>query len=398
MKIVQINTFSNKSTGTIMMNIHKKLLDNGVESYVVWGRGRKAQDSTEIYINDKIGVYKHALCTRLTDKTGFYSKNATKKLIQKLDEIKPDIIHLHNIHGYYINIEILFNYIKKNNIKVVWTLHDCWTFTGHCAYFDMIRCDKWEKECYNCPQLNTYPVSYIDNSKWNYKKKKELFTGLDMTIVTPSEWLANLVKKSFLKEYEIKVINNGIDTNIFKPRNSDFRIKYNLENKKIILGVASDWSERKGLNDFILLSQKLNNEFKIVLVGLSKKQIKKLPNNIIKLGKTNSAIELAEIYSAADLYFSPSLEETFGMTIVESIACGTKAIVYKGTAMEEIIDKRYGVCIEKGRLDLVKKELKSVIKIKKEDIDNKYTLKQQNNLYFELYNDILNQYNEKGKK
>ena len=154
-----------------MMNIHKKLLDNGIKSYVVWGRGRKSNSKYEIFMNDKVGVYYHGLYTRITDKTGFSSKKATKKLLQKLDEIKPDIIHLHNIHGYYINIEMLFNYIKKNNIKVVWTLHDCWTFTGHCTYFDMIRCDKWEKECYNCPQLNTYPISYIDNSKWNYKKK-----------------------------------------------------------------------------------------------------------------------------------------------------------------------------------------------------------------------------------
>lgn len=389
MKIVQINIFPNLSTGNIMSNIHKRLLEEGIESYIVWGRGRKANNEHEIFMNDKMGIYYHVLYTRMTDKTGFASKRATKKLLKKLDEIKPDIIHLHNIHGYYINIEMLFHYIKENNIKVVWTLHDCWAFTGHCAYFEVAHCNKWKKGCYDCPQLNTYPNSFRDNSKQNYNNKKELFNNLNMTIVTPTNWLAKLVKESYLKNYSVKVINNGIDTNLFKPRKSNFREKYHLENKKIILGVASTWSERKGLNDFIKLSSIIDENCKIVLVGLNNQQIKKLPKNIISIKRTSSPIELAEIYSAADLYFSPSIEETFGMTIIESIACGTKAIVYKDTAMEEIIDKRYGTCIERGKLDLVKEELENVTKIKKEDIDNKYTLDYQNNLYLELYHNIL---------
>lgn len=343
MKIVQINTFSNKSTGTIMMNIHNKLKNEGIESYVVWGRGRKAQDSTEIYMNDKMGVYRHALYTRLTDKSGFYSKNATKKLIKKLEEINPDLIHLHNLHGYYINIEMLFDYIRKNKIKVVWTLHDCWAFTGHCSHFEFIECNKWKDWCYNCPQKNIYPKSLYDNSKWNYLKKKELFTGLDMIIVTPSEWLAKLIKMSFLKEYEVKVINNGINTEVFKPRKSDFKEKYNIEDKKIILGVASDWTREKGFYDFIKLASIIDESIKIVLVGLNSKQLKQIPNNIIGIQRTENTKQLAEIYSAADIYFNPTYADNYPTTNLEALACETPVITYNSGGSAESINEKNGV-------------------------------------------------------
>jgi len=387
MKVVQINTFSNKSTGSIMMNIHSKLKEEKIESYVVWGRGRLPKEENEIFMNDKIGIYYHGLYTRITDKTGFASNHSTKKLLKRLDEIKPDIIHLHNIHGYYINIELLFNYIKQKKIKVIWTLHDCWAFTGHCPHFDLIGCEKWKTGCYNCPQLNVYPKSIKDNSKWNYKKKKELFTGLDMIIVTPSQWLANLVKESFLKEYEVKVINNGIDPDIFKPRESEFRKQHKIEDKKIILGVASDWSDRKGLKDFILLSQKLNDKFKIVLVGLTSKQIKKIPNNIIKLEKTNSPIELAEIYSSANVYFNASREETFGMTTIEALSCGTPVILYNCTALPEIIKNNdNGVIIDNDKIDSIIDAINILIKKEKKFINkNSYTNLKMVENYIKLY-------------
>lgn len=343
MKIVQINTFSNKSTGTIMMNIHKKLLTEGIESYVVWGRGREAKDNTEIYMNDKMGIYTHALYTRLTDKTGSYSKRSTRKLIEKLEQIKPDLIHLHNIHGYYINIEMLFNYIRKNNIKVVWTLHDCWAFTGHCPHFELIGCNKWKEQCYNCPQKNIYPKSILDNSKCNYQKKKELFTGLDIIIVTPSKWLAELVKKSFLKEYQVKVINNGINTDIFKYRESDFKKKFNIEDKKIILGVASEWTKEKGLYDFINLSKIVDETVKIVLVGLNKKQIKQIPSNIIGIERTENAEQLAEIYSVANIYFNPTYADNYPTTNLEALACGTPVITYNTGGSPECIDGTNGI-------------------------------------------------------
>lgn len=366
MKIVQINTFSNKSTGTIMMNIHKKLLSEGYDSYVVWGRGRKAENSYEIYLNDKLGVYYHGLYTRLTDKTGFVSKKATLKLLKRLDEIKPDIIHLHNIHGYYINIEMLFNYIKKNDIKVVWTLHDCWSFTGHCPHFEHIKCEKWIINCNNCPQKNTYPKSFTDNSKLNYLKKEKLFTGINnLIIVTPSKWLANLVKKSYLKEYPVITINNGINTNIFRKKNSNFKKKNNLENKKIILGVSSDWTEQKGFNDFLKLSNIISDDYKIVMVGLNSSQLKKIPSNILGIKKTSNVEELVDIYNAADIYFNPTYADTYPTTNLEALACGTPVCTYSTGGSPECINNKNGVVIAKGAYLEFANNIDKITKIKK---------------------------------
>lgn len=381
MKIVQINSFSNGSTGKIMMNIYEKLEENNIESYVIWGRGRKPKNDKELIMNNKLGIYFHGLYTRLTDKTGFASSYYTKKMLRKLDSIKPDIIHLHNIHGYYINIELLFNYIRKNNIKVVWTLHDCWAFTGHCACF-YGECNKWKTGCYNCKMINEYPKSYKDNSKWNYNKKKNLFLGLDMVLVTPSEWLARLVSKSFLKEYKVIVINNEIDTNIFKPRKSDFREKNNLVDKKIILGVSNVWNDRKGLKDFIKLSQIIDNSIKIVLVGLNDEQIKKLPNNILGIKKTENAIQLAEIYSAADIYFNPTYADNYPTTNIEALACGTPVATYNTGGSPECIDKN-GFVFEKGEysriIDVLDNLPKIAVKNNKHNMIDKYI-----NLYKEL--------------
>lgn len=378
MKIVQINSVPNGSTGSIMMNIHRELSNQGHESYVVWGRGRNAENDHEIYMNDKLGVYLHVLYSRLTGKHGFASKRATRKLLKRLDEIKPDIIHLHNIHGYYINIELLFNYLKKNNIKVVWTLHDCWSFTGHCSYFDMVKCEKWKTGCKNCPQKQSYPKSLIDNSKWCYKKKKEIFNDANVTLVTPSKWLAKLVKLSYLKDYDVKVINNGINTEIFKPTPSNFREKYNLQDKTIILGVANVWEERKGLNDFIELSKILDDNFKIVLVGLNEKQLKEIPNNILGLTRTNGPKELAEIYTASDIFFNPTYEDNYPTVNIEAISCGTPVVTYNtggSPEYKELLKNSFDNYItEKGKVN--KDYLTNIInvsniKVNVEDIEIK---------------------------
>ena len=388
MKIVQINTFSNKSTGTIMMSIHKRLQELGHDSYVVWGRGRNSNNEHEIYLNDKFGVMFHGIFTRLTDKTGFASKKSTKQLIKRLDQIKPDIIHLHNIHGYYINIKMLFNYIKMNNIRVIWTLHDCWSFTGHCPHFELIGCEKWKNGgCHNCSQKNVYPKSMIDNSKYNYEKKKELFNGINnMTIVTPSKWLANLVKKSFLKEYEVNIINNGIDTSIFKPRKSDFREKYNLIDKKIILGVASDWTKEKGYNDFIELSKNIGNSYKIVMVGLNDKQLKEIPSSIIGIKRTENAIQLAEIYSAADVYFNPTYADTYPTTNLESISCGTPVCTYNTGGSVESINRNTGMVITIGNYYDILNKIKVFENLKRKKslstkLDNKVMIENYIKLY-----------------
>lgn len=339
MRIVQINSVKNGSTGSIMMNIHNELLINGYESYVVWGRGKISNKSNEIYMGDKFGVYLHALFARLSGKNGFFSIKSTYKLLNILDRIKPDIIHLHNIHGYYINIELLFDYIKKNNIKVIWTLHDCWAFTGHCAYFDMVKCSKWKIMCKDCPQKREYPITFFDCSKWCYSQKNRIFNDVkDMILVTPSNWLSKLVKDSFLGKYKVKTINNGIDTNIFKKIKSDFKTQYNIEDKKVILGVAGVWDKRKGLEDFLELSKLIDDNYIIVLIGLTKKQIKLLPDNIIGISRTENQLELVKIYCGSDILFNPTYEDNYPTVNLEAIACGIPVLTYNTGGSCEFLD------------------------------------------------------------
>ena len=336
-----------------MMGIHNELTKKGYNSYIVWGNGDSSNNEKEIFIGEQFGIFIHKAYSHLLCEQGFASWHATKKLIKKLKEIRPDIIHLHNLHGNFINIELLFNYLKENKIKTFWTFHDCWAFTGKCVYFSMLDCKKWKTQCNNCPLLKDSPKAYIDNSKKCFNKKKEIFSNMDLTIITPSEWLSELVKESFLKNYPVKVINNGIDIEVFRKRDSNFRKKYNLENKKIILGVASPWSKRKGLDDFVKLSKILNDEYKIVLIGVSDKQINQLPNNIIGIKRTENQTELAEIYSTSDILFNPTYEDNYPTVNLEAIACGTPVLTYDTGGSPEFtkfIHNKKGIrfVIEKG--------------------------------------------------
>lgn len=369
MKVLQINTVCGRgSTGRIAVDIHKLLLEQGYESVIAYGRGEPLNCDNTIKIGNKIDFYNHALKTRLLDRHGFGSKKATEDFVDKIKYYNPDIIHIHNIHGYYLNIEILFNFLRKFNKPVVWTLHDCWAFTGHCAYFDYANCYKWETHCQECPERKSYPKSIlIDNSYNNYEKKRKLFTGLDkLTLVTPSEWLARLVKRSFLKEYPVKVINNGIDLKVFKPVSGNFRESYNLTNKFIILGVANNWEKRKGFEYFIELSKLIEPDEAIVMVGLSKNQLKHLPKNIIGITRTNNVKELAEIYTCADVFFNPTLEEVMGLTNVEAQACGTPVITFNTGGSIETVDNSTGFVVEKGNLE---EAIKMIRRVKTEGKD-----------------------------
>ena len=328
MKVIQINAVSNGSTGKIMFDIHKELLKKNIESYVVWFDGRKANGKNELFIHDVIGNIYHKIYSRFIGKQGFASKKSTKKLIKYLDKIKPNIVHLHNLHNSSINIEMLMSYLKQNNIKTLWTFHDCWAFTGKCVHFECAKCFKWKKECFKCPLLNESPVSYIDNSNWCFKRKKGLLSDLNLTIVTPSNWLANYVKESFLKKHQIFVINNGIDLDTFKITKSNMREKYHIENKKIILGVANPWTNKKGLNDFLKLSKVIDERFVIVLVGINKEQKRKLPCNVIGIEKTENQSELAGIYSSSDVFVNCTYEDNYPTVNIESIACGTPVLTY----------------------------------------------------------------------
>lgn len=352
MKYLFINSVAGfGSTGRIAAEKCRELMAQGHECCIAYGRvAVNCDDIPTIRIGNGFDFRFHGVMNRIFDDHGFWSKGATKRFLEQVKEYDPDVIWLHNVHGYYIHIGLLFEYLKTCGKKIYWTLHDCWTFTGHCSHFDYIGCDRWKTGCHDCPQKREYPASLLlDNSRNNYKEKRRLFTGIpNMTLITPSQWLANLVKQSFLGEYPVEVVYNTVNTEVFKPTPSDFREKHGLEDKKMLLGVASVWTDRKGLGDFAKLAEMLDDRYKIVLVGLTEKQAQKLPESILCLPRTNSMTELAEIYTAADVYVCPSVEETFGMTVAEAIRCGTNAIVYKGTACEEVANMMGGVVADRG--------------------------------------------------
>lgn len=354
-KLLQINSVINSgSTGRIGEEIGQTAIAAGWESYIAYGRNERPSSSKLIKIGSDKDIKLHGLQTRLFDRHGLGSKGATTDFIRQIEKIKPDIIHLHNIHGYYINIEVLFQYLKKVNVPVVWTFHDCWPITGHCSHFTFVGCDKWKKLCYECPQKTSYPASYfIDRSKKNYILKKELFNSLpNLTLVPVSQWLSGVLEESFLQKYPIKVINNGINTEVFKPsEGSAFRTKYSLDDKFILLGVASIWDERKGLKDFIELSKLLNSDYQIVLVGLTNKQIKQLPENILGIERTESVEGLAEIYASSDVFINPTYEDNFPTTNLESLACGTPVITYETGGSPEAIDESTGIVVEQGNIN-----------------------------------------------
>ena len=290
--------------------------------------------------------------------------------------------------------KILFDFLAEYGKPVVWTLHDCWAFTGHCSYFSYEGCDKWRSGCYSCPLKNEYPASILmDNSKKNYDEKKQIFTALkNAVIVTPSKWLGGIVKESFLGKYPVKVIYNGIDIDCFKPTESNFKEKYGIEDKKIVLGVASVWEKRKGLNDFYKLNEIIGDDYKIVLVGLNSAQLAELPEGIIGIKRTNSARELAEIYTAADVFVNTSREETMGLTTVEALACGTPAVVCNATAVPEVVTEKSGIVIEPDNIDMLLNAVKG-ISFSKEDCMERaaeFELSKQYKKYYDLYMDILN--------
>lgn len=352
MKVLQINSVCGiRSTGRICTDLADVLEQNGHECKIAYGRESVPEKYQKyaIRIGSDIDVKIHALEARIFDNAGFGSKKATERFIKWVEEYNPDVIHLHNIHGYYINIEVLFNYLAKANKPVVWTLHDCWLFTGHCAHYSFQKCDRWKNGCFQCPQKKCYPSSLcLDSSKKNWERKKSLFTSVkNMVLVVPSKWLANQVEQSFLGMYPIKIIPNGIDLGVFKPTSSDFRERNNLENKKIILGVASAWGPRKGLNDFVELSKGLDDNYKIILVGLTEQQKNELPKNILGITRTNNVKELAEIYTAADVLFNPTYEDTYPTVNLEAQACGTPVVSYRtGGSVESIPQENV---IEQGK-------------------------------------------------
>ncbi|MBR3809285.1 MAG: glycosyltransferase [Clostridia bacterium] len=369
MKIFEINSGNYGSTGNIMLNIAENARLSGHNVKVAYRKSRSVtpgNSSDEILIGNSFFGFTHRFVGEYLGLEGFGSVFSTLKLIKDIKKFNPNIIHLHILHGWYLNLPILFSFLSKYNKKVVWTMHDCWAFTGHCPHFEYVKCNKWQTGCENCPQYRDYPFSRVDSSKFLYKNKKKYFTAIDdLTIVTPSKWLAQLIGNSYFKNSKIEVINNGIDLSIFKPVESNFRELNNIsENDHLILGVAFEWTEKKGIDILKKLSDDLNSNYKIILIGTTEDDEKNLPENIIKIRRTSSKEELAEIYSSADLFVNPTKEETFPTVNMEALACGTPVLTFRTGGSPEIIDEKSGSVVDCDDYESFKSEIVRICETK----------------------------------
>ncbi len=365
MKILQINTvYGEGSTGKIAQSLHDLCEEKGITclaAHRCYRQGQAAlKDAIEIstYWDSRF----HGVLARFTMFKGCFSYFKTKAFLKKVDVYAPNLIHLHNLHGSYVNLPLLFRYIKKKQIPVVWTLHDCWPITAICSHFTIAQCNKWQDGCHHCPQrrkCSSCPVDFTKNV-WNLKKK--WFTGMEnVTLVTPSHWLEGVIKASFLKDYQIKTIHNGIDLSVFTPTASDFRQKHGLIDKKIVLGVAFGWGYGKGLDVFAELSKRLPEDHAIVLVGTDDAVDATLPDNIISIHRTHDRRELAEIYTAADVFVNPTREEVLGLVNLEALACGTPVITFRAGGSPECIDDTCGAVVAVNDLDGLERELLRII-------------------------------------
>lgn len=359
MKVVQINaTCSSGSTGRICVAVSRALNEAGLENYILYNNGVSDYEQSYRYSTSN-EIKAAALSSRLAGNWGFENKKSTRRLIEKLEELNPDIIQLHNIHSHACHLGMLFDWIRDRAIKVFWTFHDCWAFTGYCMYYDALDCERWKSGCSECPQKKAYSW-FFDKSHTLYKRKQALFHDLDMTIITPSNWLADQVKMSFLKDYPVEVIHNGIDLKTFRPISSDFRKIHNIGSRYMLLGVALVWEVRKGIDVFCRLAKELDEHYQIVLVGVDDAIKKDLPKNIIAVSRTKNARELAAVYTAADVFVNPTREDNFPTVNIEALACGTPVITFETGGSPECIDKTCGVVVKKDDIDSMREEIKRI--------------------------------------
>ncbi len=356
MKVAQINaTCGVGSTGKICSSVATLLSENGIENIVLYSQGDTA-DSHGIGYGNAFERKADALKARLFGDYGFHSKAATKRLIAELERFSPDVVHLHNLHAHNAHLEQLLSYLAFRKTKVFWTFHDCWAFTGYCMHYDMIGCEKWKTQCGCCPQKREYSWIF-DRSRELFERKKRLLGELDLTIVTPSQWLADQVKQSFLKDCPVEVIPNGIDLSVFSPTESDFKERFGFQDKKIVLGVAFGWDERKGLDVFEELSRRLPDDYRIVLVGTTDEVDKRLPANILTVHRTQNQRELAAIYTAADVLVNPTREDTFPTVNMEALACGTPVVTFQTGGSPETVNEACGAVVARNDMDAMKREI-----------------------------------------
>lgn len=359
-KILQINITANwGSHGRIAENIGLLVISKGWDSYIGYGRRANQSKSHLMHIGSMWDERWHGVQSRLIDNHGLASSYVTKNFVKEISLIKPDLIHLHNIHGYYLNYPILFRYLSKVSVPIVWTLHDCWPITGHCAYFDYVGCSRWKNECCApCPCKKEYPRAIMfEATKRNFQLKKKVFNSVgNITLVPVSDWLGGILKDSFLSKYPTKVIKNGIDLNVFKTSDaSDVRDKYGIGHKRYVLGVASVWEKRKGFDDFLQLAKRIPINMKIVLVGLDKKKLSiAQKNDIIGIPRTENVSELVALYSGADIFLNLTYEDNYPTTNLEAMACGTPVLTYKTGGSPESVSLDTGWVVEKGDIDAVK--------------------------------------------
>lgn len=359
-KLLQINPVirTNTSTGRIMQEIGELAIANGWDSYIAYSGGRdgiKPCRSKLIPVGGKLSVALHGIWTRMTDRHGLASVIATRRFVRKIKELQPDIIHIHNIHGYFLNYKILFEYLSTADIPVVWTVHDCWLYTGHCNHYARVGCDKWMTQCEKCPQLSSFPASMlVDSSSRNFNDKRRLFTSVDdMTIVTVSDWMREEMSRSFLKDCQFKVVHNGVDLNVFNVStdSTEVRERYGLGDKHLILGVTSIWCREKGWDDFMELATMINEDEAIVLVGVTQEQMRKLPHNVIGIPRTENVAQLAALYSAATALVNPTWQDNYPTVNLESIACGTPVITYRTGGSVESVCEDTGYVVEQGDVE-----------------------------------------------
>lgn len=373
MKVLMINVvYGIKSTGRVCSDLSDELTKRGFIVKVAYGRDIVPEQYKKyaVRVGRTLDVKVHAGLSRITDSAGFHSSWYTKQFIKWIKCYDPDIIHIHNIHGYYINNALLFEFLRGYGKRIIWTLHDCWAFTGHCAFFDSTRCTRWKSGCHDCPNKYGYPKSMLfDRSRQNYVLKKKLFTGIpDLTIVTPSEWLSDIVKQSFLSEYTVKVIHNGINTNVFRPTISDLRDRLNLDDKKVVIGVAAVWDKRKGLRDLLEVGRRLGDEYRLILIGIDDDERRSLhiPDSVITIPRTDSQQNLAKYYSLACAYVTPTYEDNYPSVNLEAIACGTPVITYDTGGSGESA-RLYGSVVKKGDINGLVSAVKSVGRLKMDD-------------------------------
>ncbi len=399
MNIFEINATNFGSTGNIMLQIAEKAKKNKHKVFVCCPLSRenkKKNLTNQIFIGNRLTRNLHVFLSRLTGCLGCFSILSTFFFLVKLKRLKPSLIHLHNLHGSYINLLILFRFIKKNHVPVIWTLHDCWSFTGRCPHFVMAKCDGWMNGCYNCSySKNAYPQTFVNSSHMMWNLKRNLFVGIEKcSLVTPSLWLANLVKKSFLADYPVKVINNGVNLTVFKPTESQFKERYGLADKKIILGVSFGWGISKGLDVFIELSHRIPNGYQIVLVGTDENIDKLMPFNIVSIHRTRNQRELAEIYSSADVFVNPTREEVLGLVNVESLACGTPVITFRTGGSPECIDETCGCVVDCDDIDAMESEIYRICEQTPFSVDacvkraQKFDMNERFDEYVKLYEEM----------